>query len=83
MRGFHNIVEKLLPDFEDQVKAIEQLTKYRNSEGEFGCRFVKANVKKLPCWKWWVEFGSECPKLQSMAQKVLSQISCAFACERN
>jgi hypothetical protein len=23
MRGFHNIVEKLLPDVEDQVKAIE------------------------------------------------------------
>jgi hypothetical protein len=23
MRGFHNIVEKLMPDVEDQVKAIE------------------------------------------------------------
>ncbi len=48
MRGFHNIVEKLLPDVEDQVKAIEQLAKYRNSEGEFGHPFVKASAKKLP-----------------------------------
>jgi len=48
MRGFHNIVGKLLPDFEDQVKAIEQLAKYRNSEGEFGHPFVKASAKKLP-----------------------------------
>jgi hypothetical protein len=48
MRGFHNIVEKLLPDVEDQVKAIEQLAKYKNSEGEFGCSFVKASAKKLP-----------------------------------
>ncbi len=30
-----------------------------------------------------MEFGSEWPKLQSVAQKVLSQISCAFACKRN
>jgi hypothetical protein len=29
-----------------------------------------------------VEFGSECPELQSVAQKVLSQISCASMCER-
>jgi hypothetical protein len=48
MRRFHNIVEKLLPDVEDQVKAIEQLAKYRNSEGEFGRPFVKASAKKLP-----------------------------------
>jgi len=83
MRGFQNIVEKLLPDVEDQVKAIEQLTKYKNLEGEFGRLFVKASVKKLPGWKWWVEFGSEWPELQSVAQKVLSQISCASMCERN
>ncbi len=83
MRGFHNIVEKLLPDVEDQIKAIEQLAKYRNSEGEFGHPFVKASVKKLSGWKWWVEFGLECPELQSVAQKVLSQISCASLCERN
>jgi hypothetical protein len=48
MRGFHNIVEKLLLDVEDQVKVIEQLAKYRNSEGEFGRLFVKASAKKLP-----------------------------------
>jgi hypothetical protein len=30
-----------------------------------------------------VEFGSKCPKLQSMAQKVLNQISCASMCEKN
>jgi len=30
-----------------------------------------------------VEFGSECPELQSVTQKVLSQISCASMCERN
>ncbi len=83
MRGFHNIVEKLLPDVEDQVKAIEQLAKYKNSEGEFGRPFVKASARKLPGWKWWVEFGSECPELQSVAQKVLNHISCTSVCERN
>ncbi len=30
-----------------------------------------------------MEFGSECLELQSVAQKVLSQISCASACKRN
>jgi len=83
MRGFHNIVKKLLLDVEDQVKAIEQLAKSRNSEGEFSRPFIKVSAKKLSGWKWWVEFGSECPKLQSVAQKVLSQISCACVCERN
>lgn len=83
MRGFHNIIEKLLPDVEDQVNAIEQLAKYRKLEGEFGRAFVKASAKKLLGWKWWVEWGSECPELQKVAQKVLSQVSCASACERN
>jgi hypothetical protein len=30
-----------------------------------------------------VEFGSECPELQSVVQKVLSQISCTSVCKRN
>ncbi len=67
MRGFHNIVEKLLPGVKDQVKVIEQLAKYRNLEGEFGRPFVKASAKKLLGWKWWVEFGSKCLELQSVA----------------
>jgi hypothetical protein len=46
MRGFHNIVEKLLPNVEDQVKAIKQLAKYRNSEGEFGRPFVNIEYKE-------------------------------------
>ncbi len=48
MRGFHNIVEKLLPNVEDQVKAIEQLAKYRNSEGVFGRPLSRQVLRSCP-----------------------------------
>jgi hypothetical protein len=83
MNGFHNIVEKLLLDVEEQVKAIEQLARYRNGEGTWGRPMVRESAKRLPGWKFWAEWGAECPELQSVAIKVLSQISCASACERN
>lgn len=48
MNGFHNIVEKLLPDVDEQVKAIEQLAKYRNGEGTWGRPMVRESAKRLP-----------------------------------
>lgn len=83
MNGFHNVLEKLLPEVEDQVKAIEQLAKYKNGEGTWGRPMVRESAKKLPGWKFWAEWGGECPELQSVANKVLSQVLCASACERN
>jgi len=45
MRRFHNIVEKLLPDVEDQVKAIDQLAKYKNLEGELAARLSRQMLR--------------------------------------
>jgi hypothetical protein len=81
--GFLNILEKFLPDVQDQVKALAQLAKYRNFEGIFGRPVVMESAKSLPAWKFWLQFGSECPELQRVAVPVLSQVSCASACERN
>ena len=81
--GFLNILEKFLPDVQDQVKALAQLAKYRNYEGIFGRAVVRESAKSLPAWKFWHQFGSETPELQRVAVPVLSQVSCASACERN
>jgi len=37
----------------------------------------------MPAHTWWSSYGSETPRLQSLAIKVLSQVTVALACERN
>jgi len=39
--------------------------------------------RKMPAHTWWSSYGSETPQLQSLAIKVLSQVTVALACERN
>jgi hypothetical protein len=36
MQGFLNILEKLVPNVDDQAKALQQLAQFRNQEGLFG-----------------------------------------------
>ncbi len=53
MQGFLNILEKLIPDVDDQVKALQQLAQFRNQEGLFGRLGIQAAMRAMPGWKFW------------------------------
>jgi len=53
MQGLLNILEKLVPDADDQAKALQQLAQFRNHEGLFGRPGIQAAMKTMPGWKFW------------------------------
>ncbi len=83
MQGFLNILEKLVPDADDQTKVLQQLAQFRNQEGLFGRPDIQAAMRAMPGWKFWQQWGQQVPELQTVGVTVLSQCSVASACERN
>jgi hypothetical protein len=83
MEGFLNILEKLVPNADDQAKVLQQLVQFRNQEGLFGRPGIQAAMRAMPGWKFWQQWGQQVPKLQIVSVMVLSQCSAASACERN
>jgi len=53
------------------------------SSGIFGRPMAIAAAKEMPGHRWWMSFGSQTPKLQNIAVKVLSQVTSSGSCERN
>lgn len=82
MLGFENVCSKLLNE-DDAAEASLQHASFKLGEGRFGTSVAKTNARKMPAWKWWLQYGSECSKLQQVAVKVLAQCSSACSCERN
>ena len=81
IQGFHNAATAIL-GIEGAAIASTQLSKYRNKEGIFAGAIPKMNARRLPAWKWWKLYGGGVPELQSLAVKVLSQVSSSSASER-
>jgi hypothetical protein len=48
MQGFLNILKKLVPDADDQAKALQQLAQFRNQEGLFGRPDIQAAMRAMP-----------------------------------
>jgi hypothetical protein len=48
-----NILEKLVPDANDQAKALQQLAQFRNQEDLFGKPGIQAAMRAMPGWKFW------------------------------
>jgi Protein of unknown function (DUF 659)/hAT family C-terminal dimerisation region len=83
MKGFHTFLERILPNVQDQVDAVNQLERFRNGEGLFGYQVALASASKMHAHAWWSQYGSATPQLQEVAIKCLSQVSSASSCERN
>ena len=60
-----------------------QLAAYRNKEGLFSDPISMRLAKELSPSAWWVRYGGGIPQLQTLAIKVLSQVTVASACERS
>jgi hypothetical protein len=83
MQGFLNILEKLVPDADDQAKALQQLAQFRNQEGLFGKPGIQAAMRAMPEWKFWQQWGQQVPELQTVGVTILSQCSADSTCECN
>jgi hypothetical protein len=53
MQGFLNILEKLVPDADNQAKVLQQLAQFRNQEGLFGKPGIQVAMRAMPEWKFW------------------------------
>lgn len=83
MEGFTSMLEKLLPDPEEQSAALSELNQYRSKIGLFGKQSVRAYAKNAAAHEWWQACGAAVPHLQQVAMRVLAQPASACSCERN
>jgi hypothetical protein len=77
------VIEKLLPDEEDQQAARSSCSSFRAKERQFGRPSAAKDAGSMPAHQWWDMYGSAHPQLQKVALKVLSQPVSACSCERN
>ncbi|CAL5208768.1 unnamed protein product [Lathyrus oleraceus] len=68
---------------DDQIKALNQLTLFREKSETFGTPLAQKSWSKMDAAQWWEYHGSCAPELQRLAMKVVCQTTSATNCERN
>ncbi|XP_058733414.1 uncharacterized protein LOC131605031 [Vicia villosa] len=81
--GTKNVITKLERNMDDQIKALNQLTLFREKSETFGTPIAQKSWSKMDAVKIQEYHGSCAPKLQRLAMKVVSQITSTTKCERN
>ncbi|XP_058771877.1 uncharacterized protein LOC131645218 [Vicia villosa] len=81
--GTKNVIMKLERNMEDQIKALNQLTLFKEKSETFGTPLAQKSWSKMDAAQWWEYHGSCAPELQHLAMIVLSQTTSATNCERN
>ena len=88
MSAFLRVAEKLLWNHEDSEgmldRIMDQLTQYKLKQGPLWANEVvkRQRTRQLP-HVWWEMFGGDCPELQEIAIKLLSQVVSSSSAERN
>ncbi|XP_051136526.1 uncharacterized protein LOC127255179 [Andrographis paniculata] len=82
-KGVKEVIKRLEPDLDIQVKAMNEINIFVNKIGEFGSALaIRVVSTSLPA-DWWNMYGDEAPNLRKIALKVLSQTCTSSGCERN
>ncbi|XP_058732564.1 uncharacterized protein LOC131604090 [Vicia villosa] len=81
--GTKNVITKLERNIDNQIKALNQLTLFREKSETFGTPIAQKSWSKMDAAQWWEYHGSCAPELQRLAMKVVSQTTFATNCERN
>ena len=58
MQGLDEMIAKVLPPSK-QARAAAQFQRYRNGEGVVGSTIAQENIKRIPVYTWWQDFGYE------------------------
>nr|XP_033508844.1 uncharacterized protein LOC104121638 [Nicotiana tomentosiformis] len=81
--GYHECLEKLIPNSATVDQIGEEFGRYSQAEGLFGLQAaIRARDIRSPV-EWWMQFRHQTPNLQKFAIKVLSLTCSASGCERN
>ncbi|XP_050895427.1 uncharacterized protein LOC127102053 [Lathyrus oleraceus] len=81
--GTTNVIMKIERNMDDQIKALNQLTLFREKSETFGTPLAQKFWSKMDAAQWWEYHGSCATELQRLAMKVVSQTTSATNCERN
>ncbi|PON75282.1 HAT, C-terminal dimerization domain containing protein [Trema orientale] len=81
MRGWKATVERYESESANRRLLREQLSSYWRLEGSFGDEDAVDCRDKMDPVVWWENFGFETPHLQTLATKVLSQVSSVTMCQ--
>ncbi|KAL1499138.1 hypothetical protein AB1Y20_013649 [Prymnesium parvum] len=68
---------------DEHEKLEREFAYYKQGKSPFISESAKLNAKVLDGYEWWELYGQTLPVLQGTAQRVLAQVSSAFAAERN
>ncbi|RWR93355.1 hypothetical protein CKAN_02260300 [Cinnamomum micranthum f. kanehirae] len=82
-RGMNDVVEKLVCDDDIRDIIVRQITDYKRSHHSFGSATAVRNRAKISPENWWDQYGIDCPKLQTLAIRMISQCCSSSGCERN
>ncbi len=82
MKGFRVVRDKFYPNVKDQVKVEKQLLAYRKNEGLFADSAASATASEVPRVISSEKHLVQTLERQNLVMKVLSQVTCALACER-
>ncbi|XP_042405588.1 uncharacterized protein LOC121995882 isoform X2 [Zingiber officinale] len=81
--GLYNLISRLTDDPESEGTIHTELLKYKQAEGLFGKQIAIQMRKVVSPAAWWNSYGASTPKLQRLAQKILSLTCSSSGCERN
>ena len=81
MRGWKTSLERYEGESSARRILREQLSSYWRLEGSFGDEDAVDCRDKMDPVSWWENFGFETPHLQTLAIKVLSQVSSVAMCQ--
>ncbi|KAF7823283.1 HAT, C-terminal dimerization domain containing protein [Senna tora] len=81
MRGWKTTLERYECESAGRLVLREQLSSYWHLEGSLGEEDAVDCRDKMDPVSWWENFGFEIPQLQTLAIKVLSQVSSVVMCE--
>ncbi|XP_019057009.1 PREDICTED: uncharacterized protein LOC104804851 [Tarenaya hassleriana] len=57
----------------DLLEVLPQLDMYRLGKDSFSEASRSENISRMAPAEWWIQYGNQCPELQSVAIKILSQ----------
>eukprot|EP00252_Welwitschia_mirabilis_P014764 TRINITY_DN3271_c1_g1_i4.p1 TRINITY_DN3271_c1_g1~~TRINITY_DN3271_c1_g1_i4.p1 ORF type:complete len:213 (-),score=42.32 TRINITY_DN3271_c1_g1_i4:516-1154(-) len=82
--GFHDTLEKLVPDLDEQELICKQLCQFVKKEGVlFNKPLAQRQIHIVSADQWWELWGTSTPELRKLALKIFSQPCSASGCERN
>ncbi|KAK3228588.1 hypothetical protein Dsin_000469 [Dipteronia sinensis] len=82
-KGLLDCIETLEPNLSAQVMITSHITFYEEAVGDFGRPVALRGRESLAPATWWSLYAVDCPELQRLAIRILSQTCSITRCRRN